>query len=398
MKIFKIFYWLFKAVLANFIYGFPSRKLTLIGVTGTDGKTTTTTLIYHLLKTLGKKVDYISSVGAQVGGVTYDTGFHVTTPRFFFLQKMFRASVKSGSHYFVLEVTSHALSQLRTWGCHFHLGVLTNITEEHLDYYRSFADYAQAKMQLINRADIALVNKEPEKFYRYQKLIKNKKIWTTGVNRKADYMYGDVEKLGLDKRFVAFERENILLAYAAGRILGFEPRAIVNALNSFKRVVGRFDYFTKEKKQFLIDFAHTPNAFKQLFTVIKTTLKPKRIIHVFGCAGLRDVFKRPVMGALSGQNSDIIIVTEEDYRTEKLEDIFTAIEKGIRKNPRHVRSSTYFFVENRQEAISKAVSMAARGDLVLLTGKAQEKSLARGKKEYPWDEYEAVDKALSAAV
>ncbi len=395
-KIKKVF-WFLKAFLANALYGFPSQKLIVIGVTGTDGKTTTTTLIHHLLKSQGKKAVYISTVGAALGNRTYDLGFHVTTPRFFQLQRILRQAVNMGIQYVVLEVTSHAIYQMRTWGIHFKIAALTNITNEHLDYHRDFMDYARTKIKLINAADIAVVNKEPETFYRYRPLIRNKNLWTVAIEKKADLTFAELEKLGISDRFVGFEKEDIMLAFAVGKLLGLNEKRMIESVNGFERVKGRFDYFQKGGRSFLIDFAHTPYAFKRLFSAIKQKIHPRRIIHVYGCAGLRDRYKRPKMGQISARNADIVILTEEDYRTEKLDDIFRQIEQGIRKIKEHEKDKTYYFVQDRQEAIRMAVGLAGEDDLVLLTGKAHEQSLARGKNEHPWDEYQAVDKALHAS-
>jgi len=393
MKWLKKIYWRTKAFLAQLIYGFASKKLILIGVTGTDGKTTTTTLIYHILRQLGQKADYISTVGANVAGKSSDIGFHVTTPRFFALHRFFRQSVRSGAKYFVLEVTSHAIEQERVWGCHFKIAVLTNITNEHLDYHKSFSNYAKTKLKLINKAQMAVINSETSTFYRYQKLITNPNVWYTSLHKKTDTPYSQLLKLGLRTDFVDFEKENVLLSFTVARILGFDAKKIVKAINSFQRIKGRLDYFEKQGRHFLIDFAHTPNAYQQLYKAINLK-RPKRVIHVFGCAGERDQFKRSKMGEIAAAHADVLIITEEDYRREKLETINKMIEQGIKKHSRHSQNKTYFFVPSRQEAIDLAVSKARSGDLILLTGKAHEKSLARGKREYPWDEYAAVDQAL----
>jgi len=398
MKTIKKLFWFTKGMLANLIYGFPSRKLFLIGVTGTDGKTTTTVLIHHLLKQNGYKASYISTVGAEIAGKKQDLGYHVTTPRFFALQKMLRQSLKQNYKYMVLEVTSHAIDQLRICGCSFEIAVLTNIAEEHLDYHRNYQNYAKTKIKLLNKAKIAVVNKEAETYYRYHKLIKNKNLWTTAVLKKANFRYPDLLKAGLKDTFVGFEKENIVLAYAVGNLLGIKKTQSIQAFNRFKRVKGRFDHFYLNGYQFLVDFAHTPNAFRKLFQAIRQELKYKRLIHVFGCAGERDQYKRVKMGQLSASHADLIILTEEDYRREKIETIFQDIEKGIKKVPTHVKDQTYFQVENRQKAIELALKKAKHSDLILLTGKAHEPSLARGHQEYAWDEYKAIEKAFKTTV
>lgn len=394
MIIIKKIYWYLKAVLANVYYRFPSRQLILIGVTGTDGKTSTTGMIYHVLKEAKEKTDYISTVGANIAGKNSDIGFHVTTPRFFALQKYFRKSVQNKTKYFVLEVTSHAISQLRVWGCNFKVGVLTNITNEHLDYYKSFDNYAKTKAKFINNAEMAVVNSQTPTFYRYKHLINNKNTWFTG-GKNSETKYLDLVKIGLKPKFIGFEKENVLLAYTACRVLGKKPLEIVKALNTFRSVKGRFDYFEKGNYKVMIDFAHTPNSFVQLYKAIEYRYKPKRIIHVFGCAGLRDQTKREKMGTIAARGSSMVIVTEEDYRTEKIDAIFMQIEKGIKKIKSHQKNKTYFQIDSRQEAINFAFSKATPQDLILITGKAHEKSLARGRKEFLWDEYKAVEKAFT---
>src|SRR3990167_1156363 len=149
-----------KAILANIKYGFPGKKLKVIGVTGTDGKTTTVNMIYQILKDAGKKVSMISTINAVIGGYEYDTGFHVTSPEPAMIQKFLSQSVKNGDEFMVLEVTSHALDQFRVWGIPFEIGVITNITHEHLDYHKTFADYFRAKLKLVQNAKVAVVNQK----------------------------------------------------------------------------------------------------------------------------------------------------------------------------------------------------------------------------------------------
>jgi UDP-N-acetylmuramoyl-L-alanyl-D-glutamate--2,6-diaminopimelate ligase len=200
------------------------------------------------------------------------------------------------------------------------------------------------------------------------------------------------------KNFNCFEKENAVLAFQVGRVLGIKPKPLVAALNSFKRVNGRFDYFEAGGRRFLVDFAHTPNSFVQLFKAVKTEFKVNRIIHVFGCAGERDVSKRAKMGNISAQNAEVIVLTEEDYRTEPIMRIFSQIEEGVKKIKTHKKDQTYFFEPDRKRAIEKAFELSTSRDLIVLTGKAHEKSLARGRKEYPWDEYLVVEEVTAQNV
>lgn len=368
----KNIYHLFQAILANLCYGFPSRKLKVIGVTGTDGKTTTTHLIAHILKTAGKKVSFVSSIVAS--------GFHVTTPSSFALQKLLKQSVDNNDEYFVLETTSHALDQNRVWGINYEVGVITNITHEHLDYHKNYQDYLLTKIRLLKMSKMGIVNRDDES-YQY---IKNQKspLRPLGFEGQAKIIK-DIPNL------TKFNQYNYSAAYVVCKQLNLSDEVILEAMKTFQLPKGRLDLVYDKDFKVIIDFAHTPNALLQLLPGIqKLYLKGNgRLIHVFGSAGLRDFTKRPMMGEASDKFSDIIILTEEDYRTEDPKKICQQIASGI-------KNKNYQIVLNRQEAISQAIKSAKKDDVVVLTGKAHEKSLCRGKIEYPWDEYEAVKKAI----
>ncbi|MFA6017505.1 MAG: Mur ligase family protein [Patescibacteria group bacterium] len=353
-------YHLLQAIVANLWYGFPSRKLKVIGITGTDGKTTTTHLIVHILKFAGKKVSFVSSVFASIGGKESDIGFHVTTPSSFALQKLLKQSVDNGDEYFVLETTSHALDQNRVWGINYEIGLITNITHEHLDYHKNFKDYEKTKLKLLKISKFAIKNGN-----NIENIVKNIPDLTT------------------------FNQYNYSSAYAVCKQLGLSDETILKAMKTFHLPKGRLDLVYDKKFKIIIDFAHTPNALLQLLPAVrKLYLKGKgRLIHVFGSAGLRDFTKRPLMGEASDKFSDVIFITEEDYRIEDPKEISQQIASGI-------KNKDYLIVLDRQDAINKAIKFAKVGDVVVLTGKAHEKSLCRGKTEYEWDEYEAVEKAL----
>jgi len=375
----KNIYHLFQAVVANIIYRFPSRKIKVIGVTGTDGKTTTTSLIAHILKSAEKKVSYISTVKAQIAGKDYDTGLHVTTPSSFMIQKFLSQSVKNGDEYFVLETTSHALDQNRVWGVNYHIGVLTNITHEHLDYHGSYKDYVKTKEKLLKMAKFSVVNEEDEG-YRY--LSQKSKVKSQKFSSKLKIL----EKVG---NLTFFNKQNYAAAYTVCKLLNLSDEVILKAMLTFQLPKGRVDLIYDKDFKVIIDFAHTPNAFLKLLPEIrKKYLKNKgRLIHVFGSAGLRDNTKRPLMGEISSRFADFIILTEEDYRTEDPNKICQEIASGI-------KNKNYQVIIDRKKAIEKALKMAKKGDLVVFTGKAHEKSLCRGKTEYPWDEYQAVEIGL----
>src|SRR3989338_6483654 len=222
----KNFYHLLQSFLAGIWYDHPEKQLKVIGVTGTDGKTTTTHLIYHILKTAGKKVSMISSVSAHIGGKTYDTVFHVTTPNIFPLYRYLRKSTDAGDEYFVLETTSHALSQNRVYGIKYEVGAITNITHEHLDFHKTYPLYVTSKKTLLERSKFPLMNADDES-YQIIKNVLSTKIYTYGFNGKSDFS----KKLAPTAPM--FNQYNYLAAYGVCRLLGISETAIQQSLASF---------------------------------------------------------------------------------------------------------------------------------------------------------------------
>lgn len=382
MQKIKNLYHLFQAIIANLIYGFPSRKLKIIGVTGTDGKTTTTHLVAHILKTAGKKVSFVSTVYASIGGKESDIGFHVTTPSPFALQKLLKRSADNNDEYFVLETTSHAIDQNRIWGIRYEIGVLTNVTHEHLDYHKTYEEYLDTKLKLLKIAKVGIVNEDDESYIYILKQVKSGKLKIKSYNLK----FKSSEKF---TQLTKYNQYNYSAAYTVCKQLGLSDEAILEAMKTFELPKGRLDLIYDKNFKIIIDFAHTPNGFLQLLPAVRKLYLKKsgRLIHVFGSAGLRDFTKRPLMGEASSKFADDIYITEEDYRTEELQKICDQIADGI-------KGKNYQIIPNRQEAINQAIAAAKKNDVVILTGKSHEKSLCRGEIEYPWDEYEAVKKAL----
>lgn len=371
-----------EALVSALWFRFPSRKLTVIGVTGTDGKTTTTTLIYEILKVAGFKVSMITSVHAVVAGKTYDTGFHVTNPRGFEVQKYLRQAADHGDTHFVLEVTSHGLSQHRVDFVRFAVGVLTNVTHEHLDWHKTFTAYMMTKISLLRRSKIAVINRdEAEVYNKASSLLRRKRVITYGIHR--DALITPKTHPFTTKLIGQFNRYNCLAAIAAASALGVSLRVIQKALLTFTGVPGRMEVMSEKPFRVIVDFAHTPNAIEQVLKTLRPMTK-KRLIHVFGSAALRDRTKRPLMGKASAAYADVIILTEEDYRTEDVNVIIDEIASGI---PVGAEVHRY---PDRNKAIAFALSAGKPGDTVIITGKGHEKSIARGKIEYPWSDQEAV--------
>lgn len=391
----KNLYHLFQAVLTNLWYGFPSRKLKVIGVTGTDGKTTTTHLIYHILKATGKKVSMISTVYSKIGEEEHSLGFHITTPNSFTIQRLLKKSVENEDEFFVLETTSHALDQNRVWGINFEVGVLTNVTHEHLDYHQNYQDYLEKKLKLLLISKTSVINVDDRSYKYITQNLKLKTI-TYGYKNKADY------KIDFDLKLTDYNKYNYLAAYSVCRVLNITKKAILGAMKDFKLPPGRLDIIYDKEFKVIIDFAHTPNAIENVLSSLRERYPQSKIIHVFGSAGLRDFTKRPLMGEASGKYSDLVILTEEDCRTEDPVEICLSITQGLKKqNFKKARIDLsinrykmFDIIINREEAIKRAIQIAKKENIVILTGKGHEKSLCRGKKEWPWDEKEAVKKAI----
>lgn len=382
----KNYYHLVQALLANLVYGFPSREIKVIGITGTDGKTTTTHLIYHILVSAGKKVSMISTVYGKVGETVYDTGLHVTTPDPFMIQKMIRKAVTEGDEYFILETTSHAIDQNRVWGVRYEVGVLTNITHEHLDYHKTIDAYARAKMKLIDEAELGVLNWDDPVSRTHAK--RTSSIKTYALKEKADYGIDFRKEI---KDLADFNAYNYLAAYTVAHELGVADSAIRKSFPTFRLPSGRIDIVYDKEFKVIIDFAHTPNAIDRILQTVRKIYLPSggKLIHIFGSAGLRDTTKRFEMGEASARFADRIILTEEDYRTEDPLEICRQIGEGVAASKKQFKVIT-----DRAKAIKKGIALAKAGDVVIITGKGHEKSLCRGKTEYPWSDKESVLTAL----
>lgn len=386
----KNYYHLIQAFLAAAFYSFPSKEIKVIGVTGTDGKTTTVHMISEILTKNGYKTSYISSLHAAIGSKIYKTGFHVTTPSAWQIQKLLRQAVNARNDYFILEATSHGLDQYRLSFINFEIGILTNITHEHLDYHKNWENYALAKLKLLKASKFRIINFDDKSYQFVQKYLKSN-ITTFGLSGKSDINTQNCKlRLSLPGTYNLY---NALAACAAAQITGLSKFRIIRAINKFQSVEGRMQEVSLGQNfKVIIDFAHTPNALKSALTSLKTQLNASsRLIAVFGAAGLRDKSKRPLMGKAADNAADIIVLTAEDPRTETIESICEGIRQGI-KNKK--LEKTLFIVNDRAQAIEFALSLAKEHDIVALFGKGHERSMSIGKVETPWNEFEAVRKAI----
>ncbi|MEO6457716.1 MAG: UDP-N-acetylmuramoyl-L-alanyl-D-glutamate--2,6-diaminopimelate ligase [Chloroflexia bacterium] len=406
-------------------FGFPSRKLQVIGVTGTDGKTTTSTLIHSILKAAGRKADLISTINAEIGGQAYDTGFHVTTPEAFDVQRYLHDMVEAGTEVAVLETTSHALDQGRTLCVDYDVAVVTNVTHEHLDWHGSWENYMVAKARLFEALNgsyrkqgtpkVAVINADDKSYFWLKKIHADMQcVYGLDRTKQPDISVSDITYTADGTRFtaltpaadIAVEMKlpgkhnvyNALAAIGATLALGVPKEAVQAGLKAVERISGRMEWVKEAKPlgfDVVVDFAHTPNGLEKTLELARSLVAPRkgRVIAVFGCAGLRDRAKRKMMGNVAGQLADLTVVTAEDPRTERVEDISAEVAQGLTEQGRQ-EGVDFWHVPDRAEAIAFAIDKARPGDMVLTCGKSHESSMCYGQVELPWDEFATVRAAL----
>ncbi len=461
-------------------YGYPGQKMTVIGVTGTDGKTSTINLIFAILRRAGRKVGMISTVNAVIGDESLDTGLHTTTPDAPDVQRYLAQMAAAGVEICLLESTSHGLAQHRVTACYFDWAVVTNITHEHLDIHGSLNAYRQAKARLFQLAQRGVVlNRDDWSFdFLQEKISPNVSILTYSLTHPATLRAeqiilrpeatvfevqgcgdaGERGSRGVGERVPLPQREglgegeipsgqqaavmpsnlsgqkptlspalplkggggntftvksplvglfnvsNILAALTLTvEGLGVEPEMALNALRKFKGVPGRMERID-EGQNFtaLVDFAHTPNSLRRALETVRA-LTAGRVIAVFGCAGLRDVEKRTLMGDIAAELADITLLTAEDPRTEDLDAIIQTTASAMRKKgavEAQIGESitvtpAFIRIPDRGRALYRAAQLARPGDIVIALGKGHEQSMCFGAVEHPWDDREAMRSALN---
>ncbi|MGB7874056.1 MAG: UDP-N-acetylmuramoyl-L-alanyl-D-glutamate--2,6-diaminopimelate ligase [Anaerolineales bacterium] len=421
--------------LAAAFYDWPGRKLTVIGVTGTDGKTTTCNLIYNILVTAGFKAGMISTVNAVLGDEVMDTGFHVTTPDAHDVQRYLAKMVDAGLTHVVLETTSHGWSQHRVDACEFDIGVVTNITHEHFDEHGSYENYRAAKARLFSSLEktvskpqgnprLAIFNQDDRSFSFLNNLVKVNKI-TYGLKNDADVQGSNIVynlegmqftvkhsqlRVGIKVHLVGkYNVSNSLAALCATVFgLGIEPTVAAMGIANLPGIPGRMEVIDMGQDfTAIVDFAHTPNALKVTLETAREMLDSPlflgegsgvrtegRIIAVFGSAGLRDKEKRRLMAEISAELADLTVLTAEDPRTESLDGILDEMAAGARSRGGR-EGETFWRVPDRGEAIKFALQLALPGDIVLSCGKGHEQSMCFGKVEFPWDDRTAMHAALA---
>jgi UDP-N-acetylmuramoyl-L-alanyl-D-glutamate--2,6-diaminopimelate ligase len=406
---------------ASALHDYPARRLRVVGVTGTDGKTTTVNLIWSILRAAGHPTGMISTVNAQLGDTLVDTGLHTTTPDAPDVQRYLAEMVAAGLEYVVLEATSHGLAQNRVTGCEQDVAVVTNITHDHLDFHGDYAHYRDAKALLFrglatthrkpDMAKVAILNRDDSSFdYLLPIAAEAADVTLTyGMTTGADLSVARLQCRSDGMSFVAltpggaipiraalvgpFNVSNILAAIAVSLSQGIAVEHIQQGIESLKGVVGRMDRIDRGQDfAAIVDFAHTPNALDRALQTARM-LTQGEVIVVFGCAGLRDVEKRGLMGHVAGRLADRVVVTAEDPRTESLDAIIAAIAAGCEAEGK-IEGQSYWRIGDRAAAIQFAVNIARPGDLVIVAGKGHEKSMCFGTVETPWSDHEAVENAL----
>lgn len=384
---------------ANY-YGNCHRKLKMIGVTGTNGKTTTTFIIKKILEENGYKVGVIGTVDVMIGNEKYPSDYTTPNPsvlhRYLYMMKM------AGCDVCIIEASSQALSQERTYGIHFDIGVFTNLTREHLDYHGSMEEYAKAKAILMQNSSVCIINAD-DSFAEMMKKNAAEKVVTFAIDGNADIKAENVKlnhggvvytlacesgryEIAYDV-IGKFSVYNSLAALAVGIVMKVDMKRAVRAVAEMKTVRGRIEKIPNNRNiHILIDFAHTPDSLENVLKTVRD-IYDKRIITVFGCGGDRDRTKRPLMGRIACKYSDLVYVTSDNPRTEDPERIIDDIVGNIDKN-------NYIRTADRTQAIKAAIVEAEPGDTVLIAGKGHERYQILGTEKIHYDEREIVKQIL----
>ena len=369
-------------LLASNFYGNPSEKLTLVGITGTNGKTSVSTLLFDIFKKMGYSSVLISTVEYRIGSEVFPSTR--TTPDIITLNRILSKAVEQGCQYAFMEVSSHGIHQGRIDGLNFRIAGFTNITHDHLDYHKTFLEYLNTKKRFFDelpQTAVAITNIDDKNGLVMLQNTKAKKK-TYAVKTLADY-HGKLLELDFNGMLLDFNGKefwttltgkfnvyNLLLVFAIARELGFEENEILTTISKLKRVNGRFEVLKSQGGIiFVVDYAHTPDALENILDSInEIRTKNERLITIFGCGGDRDREKRPEMGKVATRKSTLAIITSDNPRTEDPAQIIKEIEAGVESQ----NFSKYITIPDRKEAIKMAIKFAEPKDIVLVAGKGHE--------------------------
>lgn len=400
-------------------YGYPARRLCTIGVTGTDGKTTTSNLISAILETAGTRTGLMTTANFRLAGREWENTTRQSTLEALEVQQFLRQMLDNGATHAIIESTSHGLELQRVRGCNFDIGVVTNITHEHLDFHKTLENYRRAKARLFDMLDPgrdkglgiqprAILNRDDSSF-EYLKPHCRVPILDYGFADAAQVRAVDVQLNAGTTRFRAllpdaeviietrlvgsFNVSNCLAAIAATWSLGVSPDEIAEGLATMTGVSGRMETI-QEGQPFsvIVDYAHTPDSLEKVLAILRP-LTDGKLIVVFGSAGERDLQKRPIMGRIAAQMADFFVITDEDPREEDRERILQEIAEGAKVVGKQ-EGQDFLCIADRTQAIAEAFVRAKAGDTVLLAGKGHEQSIIMGKEKLPWDDRRAAREAL----
>ena len=391
-------------IISSNYFSSPSSKLKLIGITGTNGKTTIATLLYSLYKTAGLKAGLISTVINYVDGKEIDST--QTTPDSLTINKLLYQMVEEGIQYCFMEVSSHGIEQRRISGLEFAGGIFSNLTHEHLDYHNSFEDYRDVKKDFFDNLPntaFSLVNKD-DKNGKYMVQNTKSRIFTYGLKTYADYkikilessLEGMLLKINesefwsnLSGKFNAY---NLLAVFSTASILGMPFSETLQLMSMLKNVKGRFEYLKLNNITAIVDYAHTPDALKNIINSINEIKTNKEsLITIIGCGGNRDKSKRPVMGDIASSLSSKVIFTSDNPRNESPEKIIQDMISGVKP----LNSVKTISIANRKEAIKTACQLAKSNDIILIAGKGHEKFQEINNKKHLFDDYKVVKECLT---
>ena len=403
-----------RVVLAVLMYSSPKRKIRIIGVAGTKGKTTTTNMIVRVLEEGGYKVAMLSTANFQIGEKKWLNDRKLTSTTSFYLQKFLKKAVKEKCDYAIVEISSHGLVQFRHWGVKYKTVVLTNMMSDHLDYHKTYENYKNSHNALITKdleniiinyddEDLrSFLNFEGPKKYVFSlkdyKEIENAKLIKAEdiISKKGGLEFAiktDKGKMPVQLPLIGeFNIYNSLAATAVGLAENIKPLAIKKALESIKNIPGRLEKIQEGQDfEIIVDYAHSPDSLKKVYEAVKPTVQ-KRMIAVLGGTGDRDKTYRAKGGELADKYADIVIITNEDPYSEDLEEIIDQVVVGVKNK---ITEKTFFRISDRKEAIQKAINIAQKDDLVIITGKGAEQFMICGEEKIPWDDREITREALS---
>lgn len=399
------------ADLACSFYGQPAQQLCTIGVTGTDGKTTTSNLISTILDTAGKRNGLMTTANFKISGQEWQNSTRQSTLEALDIQQFLRHLLDEGGTHAVIESTSHGLELQRVRGCAFDIGVVTNITHEHLDFHKTLENYRRAKARLFEMLDpvrdkgfhvapTAILNQDDVSF-EILKPYCRVPILSYGIDAPATVRAVDLRLEAEQTRFLVllptdeieistrlvgrFNVSNCLAAIATAYSLGIRPDVIADALATVQGVTGRMERIDEGQSfTVIVDYAHTPDSLEKVLSILRPLTRGKLMV-VFGSAGERDRQKRPIMGRIAAQKADFFVITDEDPREEERFQILQEIAEGARPLGKR-EGADFLCIADRREAIAAAFARASKGDTVLLAGKGHEQSIIIGTTKIPWDD------------